>query len=113
MGIYEVFLRDERGKDKSAFSLTDEGKVRVKQQLEISAVGLVKEEICVIVALISIFIFFFPAGYQAVMNELFRVIGELHIIQGKNEAAHNKKTTEMIKVCTFTVFGICVHYCSL
>ncbi|XP_008285898.1 myomesin 1a (skelemin) isoform X1 [Stegastes partitus] len=36
-GIYEVFLRDDRGKDKSAFSLTD-------------------------------------AGYQAVMNELFRVI---------------------------------------
>uniref|UniRef100_A0A1A8I2E1 Myomesin 1a (Skelemin) n=1 Tax=Nothobranchius kuhntae TaxID=321403 RepID=A0A1A8I2E1_NOTKU len=34
-GIYEVFLRDERGKDKSSFSLTD-------------------------------------AGYQAVMNELFR-----------------------------------------
>ncbi|KAM8838104.1 myomesin 1a (skelemin) isoform 1-T1 [Synchiropus picturatus] len=36
-GIYEVFLRDERGKDKSRFDLTD-------------------------------------AGYQAVMNELFRVI---------------------------------------
>ncbi|XP_014852377.1 PREDICTED: myomesin-1-like isoform X1 [Poecilia mexicana] len=36
-GIYEVFLRDERGKDKSAFNLTE-------------------------------------AGYQAVMNELFRVI---------------------------------------
>lgn len=36
-GVYEVFLRDERGKDKSAFNLTD-------------------------------------AGYQAVMNELFRVI---------------------------------------
>ncbi|XP_051263724.1 myomesin 1a (skelemin) isoform X2 [Dicentrarchus labrax] len=36
-GIYEVFLRDDRGKDKSTFSLTD-------------------------------------AGYQAVMNELFRVI---------------------------------------
>uniref|UniRef100_A0A8C6LRS6 Myomesin 1a (skelemin) n=1 Tax=Nothobranchius furzeri TaxID=105023 RepID=A0A8C6LRS6_NOTFU len=36
-GIYEVFLRDERGKDKSSFSLTD-------------------------------------TGYQAVMNELFRVI---------------------------------------
>ncbi|XP_070700851.1 myomesin 1a (skelemin) isoform X2 [Pempheris klunzingeri] len=36
-GIYEVFLRDERGKDKSIFKLTD-------------------------------------AGYQAVMNELFRVI---------------------------------------
>ncbi|XP_047445389.1 myomesin 1a (skelemin) isoform X2 [Mugil cephalus] len=36
-GIYEVFLRDERGKDKSTFNLTD-------------------------------------AGYQAVMNELFRVI---------------------------------------
>lgn len=36
-GVYEVFLRDERGKDKSTFSLTD-------------------------------------AGYQAVMNELFRVI---------------------------------------
>uniref|UniRef100_A0A8C6LZJ6 Myomesin 1a (skelemin) n=1 Tax=Nothobranchius furzeri TaxID=105023 RepID=A0A8C6LZJ6_NOTFU len=26
-GIYEVFLRDERGKDKSSFSLTDTGKV--------------------------------------------------------------------------------------
>lgn len=25
MGIYEVFLRDERGKDKSTFSLTDAG----------------------------------------------------------------------------------------
>nr|XP_046264897.1 myomesin 1a (skelemin) isoform X3 [Scatophagus argus] len=37
MGIYEVFLRDDRGKDKSTFNLTD-------------------------------------AGYQAVMNELFRVI---------------------------------------
>ncbi|XP_069548422.1 myomesin 1a (skelemin) isoform X1 [Brachyistius frenatus] len=36
-GVYEVILRDERGKDKSAFNLTD-------------------------------------AGYQAVMNELFRVI---------------------------------------
>ncbi|KAI3374803.1 hypothetical protein L3Q82_021358, partial [Scortum barcoo] len=36
-GIYEVFLRDDRGKDKSSFNLTD-------------------------------------AGYQAVMNELFRVI---------------------------------------
>uniref|UniRef100_A0A3B4XWW1 Myomesin 1a (skelemin) n=1 Tax=Seriola lalandi dorsalis TaxID=1841481 RepID=A0A3B4XWW1_SERLL len=36
-GIYEVFLKDERGKDKSTFNLTD-------------------------------------AGYQAVMNELFRVI---------------------------------------
>ncbi|XP_031149843.1 myomesin 1a (skelemin) isoform X1 [Sander lucioperca] len=36
-GIYEVFLRDDRGKDKSTFNLTD-------------------------------------AGYQAVMNELFRVI---------------------------------------
>uniref|UniRef100_A0A3Q0R9Q6 Myomesin 1a (skelemin) n=1 Tax=Amphilophus citrinellus TaxID=61819 RepID=A0A3Q0R9Q6_AMPCI len=36
-GVYEVFLRDERGKDKSTFNLTD-------------------------------------AGYQAVMNELFRVI---------------------------------------
>ncbi|XP_030017224.1 myomesin 1a (skelemin) isoform X2 [Sphaeramia orbicularis] len=36
-GIYEVFLQDERGKDKSIFNLTD-------------------------------------AGYQAVMNELFRVI---------------------------------------
>ncbi|XP_059201291.1 myomesin 1a (skelemin) [Centropristis striata] len=36
-GLYEVFLRDDRGKDKSSFSLTD-------------------------------------AGYQAVMNELFRVI---------------------------------------
>ncbi|TMS09360.1 Myomesin-1 [Larimichthys crocea] len=37
IGVYEVFLRDERGKDKSKFSMTD-------------------------------------AGYQAVMNELFRVI---------------------------------------
>ncbi|KAM4728858.1 myomesin 1a (skelemin) isoform 2-T2 [Anableps anableps] len=36
-GIYEVFLRDERGKDKSSFNLTE-------------------------------------AGYQIVMNELFRVI---------------------------------------
>ncbi|XP_030258482.1 myomesin 1a (skelemin) isoform X2 [Sparus aurata] len=36
-GIYEVFLRDDRGRDKSTFSLTD-------------------------------------AGYQAVLNELFRVI---------------------------------------
>lgn len=36
-GIYEVFLKDKRGKDKSIFNLTD-------------------------------------AGYQAVMNELFRVI---------------------------------------
>lgn len=36
-GIYEVFLRDERGKDKSSFNLTE-------------------------------------AGYQTVMNELFRVI---------------------------------------
>ncbi|XP_044077038.1 myomesin 1a (skelemin) isoform X2 [Siniperca chuatsi] len=38
-GIYEVFLRDDRGKDKSTFNLTD-------------------------------------AGYQAVMNELFRVIAK-------------------------------------
>lgn len=37
IGVYEVFLRDDRGKDKSTFSMTD-------------------------------------AGYQAVMNELFRVI---------------------------------------
>ncbi|KAG7523786.1 myomesin-1-like isoform X1 [Solea senegalensis] len=37
IGIYEVFLRDDRGKDRSVFNLTD-------------------------------------AGYQAVMNELFRVI---------------------------------------
>uniref|UniRef100_I3JRU5 Myomesin 1a (skelemin) n=1 Tax=Oreochromis niloticus TaxID=8128 RepID=I3JRU5_ORENI len=36
-GVYEVFLKDERGRDKSTFNLTD-------------------------------------AGYQAVMNELFRVI---------------------------------------
>lgn len=36
-GVYEVFLKDDRGKDKSTFNLTD-------------------------------------AGYQAVMNELFRVI---------------------------------------
>lgn len=36
-GIYEVFLRDDRGKDKSVFKLTDE-------------------------------------GYQAVLNELFRII---------------------------------------
>ncbi|KAM6919278.1 myomesin 1a (skelemin) isoform 3-T5 [Xenentodon cancila] len=37
VGVYKVFLRDERGQDKSSFNLTD-------------------------------------AGYQAVMNELFRVI---------------------------------------
>ncbi|TKS79626.1 M-protein, striated muscle [Collichthys lucidus] len=37
IGVYELFLRDERGKDKSKFNMTD-------------------------------------AGYQAVMNELFRVI---------------------------------------
>lgn len=43
------------------------------------------------------------------MNELFRVIGEPHVIQGKNEAAYNKKTTQMIEVCTFTVFGICAQ----
>uniref|UniRef100_A0A3B3UQS6 Myomesin 1a (skelemin) n=1 Tax=Poecilia latipinna TaxID=48699 RepID=A0A3B3UQS6_9TELE len=42
-GIYEVFLRDERGKDKSAFNLTE--------------------------------------AYQAVMNELFRVINSSSDIQ--------------------------------
>uniref|UniRef100_A0AAX7TP27 Myomesin 1a (skelemin) n=1 Tax=Astatotilapia calliptera TaxID=8154 RepID=A0AAX7TP27_ASTCA len=28
-GVYEVFLRDERGKDKSTFSLTDAGKMQI------------------------------------------------------------------------------------
>ncbi|XP_054888736.1 myomesin 1a (skelemin) isoform X3 [Poeciliopsis prolifica] len=50
-GIYEVFLRDERGKDKSAFNLTE-------------------------------------AGYQAVMNELFRVIAhsssDIQILSSEN-----------------------------
>ncbi|XP_011485367.1 myomesin-1 isoform X1 [Oryzias latipes] len=51
MGVYDVFLKDERGKDKSSFNLTD-------------------------------------AGYQAVMNELFRVIAnsssEVQVVSTEN-----------------------------
>ena len=77
MGVYEVFLRDDRGKDKSSFNLTDAGKVsfihfvgeKSSGKVEIGAVNMN-------MTFIAVVILFFSPGYQAVMNELFRVIGE-------------------------------------
>lgn len=42
MGIYEVFLRDDRGRDKSTFNLKDEGKVCFSEKVEIVLLVLMK-----------------------------------------------------------------------
>lgn len=71
MGVYEVFLRDDRGKDQSTFSLTDAGKFFTKSPTVLPV--LQEGDIRVNINRRSQSLF---PGYQAVMNELFRVIGE-------------------------------------
>lgn len=71
MGTYQVSLKDERGKDKSTFALLDAGKaffmIFLLGELEIG--GVMSVNVTIISSSILL-------GYQAVMNELFRVIGE-------------------------------------